>query len=269
MHLQTLVLIIFSMFSVVVHAQQPDIFSAYNIVVDATSASAEEARYNALEAGSRTAAQQILARLTPLSAHHKIPQVMRTFSSEEWVAGYEIFNERRTSFSYYALIDAHLEPGAIKMALIKNGIHFGQKWGARTLLIPVMESKKDEDEKSNLWLSAWSSIPETLGLLRLALPLGDLTDLRVMWEPNKSNLYYEDFSRLLNHYYCTEVVIVKASNTAKLLSVEYTQLTPTKTINKKATYTQKYDQPLTELYEKAVLDIVMKMDSALKGEHLW
>ncbi len=154
-------------------AQGVDPFTITDVAVDATAATAVEARNRAMADGQRAAYQRLLRRLTPESEWSRLPPAGGT-ALDALVRGFQVAGERSSATRYLARLTVTFHRDPVRQLLREAGIPFTETAARPALLLPVYRDAGGtllwED---NPWRQAWIDRPERDSLAPLLLPRRD------------------------------------------------------------------------------------------------
>jgi hypothetical protein len=158
--------------------ERDEVFSVKDVMVDATSTTAAQAREQALAAGQREAFRRLLARLTLKRDQAKLPKPDAT-ALVDLVQGYEVQEEKNSPVRYIATLTYQFKRRAVEALLRDAGVPFAETPSKPVVVLPVL---RDGDsallwDDPNPWRAAWANLPPSQGLVPFAVPLGDITDL--------------------------------------------------------------------------------------------
>ena len=136
--------------------READIYTIYNVEVDETSRNVTTSRDRALLKGQRSALERLFRRIILISDREKLP----SFSDAEvidFISGYEINDERRSSVRYLASLVVHFDRDKINDILGQYQIPFAETLGTAVRVLPVLEEAGALRlwEKDNKWRLAW------------------------------------------------------------------------------------------------------------------
>ncbi|MDG1004058.1 MAG: DUF2066 domain-containing protein [Emcibacteraceae bacterium] len=136
--------------------REATIYSLYNIKVDETSSNVAVARDRALRKGQRIALEQLFRRIILKNDREKLP----TFKDNEvveFISGFEINEEKRSSVRYIASLVVHFNRSKINDVLSFYKIPFAETLGTSVSVLPVLEKGGAILlwEEGNGWLDAW------------------------------------------------------------------------------------------------------------------
>lgn len=158
-----------------------DIFTVARVPVDASAASAEEARLIAQDRGRSQAMRILLQRLTPSEdwAYLPRPDLNELLNMQ---VGFEVEEERfstqATDNRYLARITYAFRPDMVRALLRAEHIAFSETQAAPALVLPVFTHGGSTIlwEEENPWAAAWYDFNLSHELVPLSMPLGDLGD---------------------------------------------------------------------------------------------
>ncbi len=190
-----------------------DIFTVSRVPVEATAASAEEARLIAQDRGRSRALQILLQRLTPSEDWPYLPRPRLTELLDMQV-GFEVENERFSTQSgsenlYLANITYSFRRDRIRPLLRSESIPFSESQAAPALVLAVFE-RGDERllwESSNPWAVSWHGMDLTHELVPMTLPRGDLADLTTVPVEDVVAGNWEALQFLANRYNVSRVLV--------------------------------------------------------------
>lgn len=161
-----------------------DIFTVARVPVDASAASAEEARLIAQDRGRSQALRILLQRLTPSEEWAYLPQPGLNELLNMQV-GFEVEEERFSTRAgaenrYLAQITYSFRPDHVRALLRGEHISFSETQAAPALVLAVFENGGApilwEDVAENPWAASWYTMDLSHELVPLSMPIGDLAD---------------------------------------------------------------------------------------------
>ena len=158
-----------------------DVFEMTNVPVDATAASAAEARESALAAGQREAFSRLLRRLTLRRDHAVLPSPDANTVST-YVLNFSVSDEKTSSVRYLANLHVRFKSADIRALLSEFGLPFAETISKPTVVLPVLEYNGALMlwEDVNKWRNIWLAQPPSSGLVPLVHPAGDLSDIETI-----------------------------------------------------------------------------------------
>lgn len=152
-------------------AQGLDPFTITDVPVDATAATAVDARARAVADGQRTAYQRLLRRMTPESEWSRLPPVSGN-ALDSLVRGFQVAGERTSATRYLARLTVSFHRDPVRQLLREAGIPFTETASRPALLLPVYRDATGTLlwEETNPWRRAWIERPERDSLAPLLLP---------------------------------------------------------------------------------------------------
>lgn len=155
-----------------------DLFTIAAVPVDATAASAAEARNAAVARGQREAFRLLIQSLVARDDQRRAPQV-NDARLNDLVQGFEIADERTSATRYIARLTVAFRPSAVRQLLRDAGVPYTESPGKPVLIVPVYEAGELRRlfDDPNPWRDAWAAREPHDGLVPLVLPVGDLDDV--------------------------------------------------------------------------------------------
>jgi len=206
-------------------AAADEIFAVKGIKVDATAASATEARDAAVAQGRPKAWTTLFRRLARERDWPSQPQ-LDDLTLMRMIRGIEIANERRSSTRYLADITYEFNPADVKRVLQQAGVAYTETAGKRVLVIPVVSGTAKPYELSSAWTKAWASADLGGGVVPMVLPSGAGGDMDVLARADLPRLKWESLSAIATRYNANEVLIAEASSAGEQVIVTLTRVTP-------------------------------------------
>ncbi|WP_226886854.1 DUF2066 domain-containing protein [Nisaea nitritireducens] len=155
------------------------IFEVRGVSVDAQAATAAQAQAQAIGEGRRQAWGRLINRLVPKAQASALPPL----SSDLLVGltvGYEVARERTSDVRYLGSLNFRFNPLAVRQYFASLGVAYAEVASQPMLILPVYNNGSKPllwDEESP-WLAAWLDRPNANGLVPVAVPYGDLADIR-------------------------------------------------------------------------------------------
>jgi len=158
-----------------------DVYTVTGVPIDATAASAQQAREQAVAQGQSRAARLLLERLALRADHPRLPQIDAN-TLANLVAGFQVANERTSPVRYLATLTVSFRPEAVRTLMREAGIPIAETASAPALVLPVWRSGSDLQlfDDRNPWREAWLKVAAGKGLVPLLTPLGDIGDLQAI-----------------------------------------------------------------------------------------
>jgi hypothetical protein len=195
-----------------------ELYAISGVAVDATAESATAARDSALAEGRPVAWQRLFRRLTPQTEWAKQPQ-LDDMALQRMILSFRVANERRSTTRYLADVTYQFNPTEVGRVMRQAGVAFAETQGRPVLLIPVMGGKFDLNTP---WGRAWANPSVSQGLVPITLPRGDVDDIRVLSQPDLTQLDWAALEPLATKYGVAQVVIALATpegNATQLIMV--------------------------------------------------
>lgn len=189
-----------------------EVFDSYRVdgvTVDATAASAAEAREQALAQGQVKAFNALVRRLTLRRDHGRLPR-RNSKQITNLVDGFEVTSERTSSVRYLAELSYRFKPVEIRKLLRAARIDFVDAPSRPMLVLPVYDGPSGLVlwDDPNPWRGAWSRLTRQGGLVRFVQALGDLSDFQLIDAVQAVEHDPEALSRIAQRYEAGHVLIV-------------------------------------------------------------
>lgn len=158
-------------------AKAPAIYTVSKVSVAADADNAVAAKEKALADAQQIALRALLKRMTPWSAHARLP-VLGGDIVERMVDGFAVRQESNSDTRYLATLDFSFEPNAVRDILNRFAIPYTDQQAPQVLLLPVLiEGGAIRPGSKNPWYEALSSVDTEHALtpMKLAAPRSDLS----------------------------------------------------------------------------------------------
>jgi len=155
------------------------VFEVRGVSVDAQAATAAQAQAQAIGEGRRQAWRRLTNRLVPKAQVGSLPPLSDDLLVGLTV-GYEVARERTSDVRYLGSLNFRFNPVAVRQYFTSLGIAYAEVASQPMLILPVYNNGSKPllwDEESP-WLAAWLDRPNAGGLVPIAVPYGDLADIR-------------------------------------------------------------------------------------------
>jgi hypothetical protein len=193
------------------HAIGPvEVFSV-SVPVDATAASAAQARDTARADGQRRAFRQLLERLTPAAEWRRLPRVDDA-TLTNMVIDFEVANERSSAVRYLADYTFRFRPDEVRRLLRDNAIPFAETPSKPVVVLPVLIAGEKPVlwEAPSAWRTAWNSVKSD-GLVPLAVPPGDPGDRAAIDAPQALAAAPDALAAIAQKYGADDAVVASAT----------------------------------------------------------
>jgi hypothetical protein len=192
-------------------AAHANVFEVRDVAVDVTANTAAQAREAALADGEAMAFRRLLERLT-LSEDHGVLPALKPGEISDYVSDFSISNEKTSAVRYLAQLHFRFKPAAVRGLLQGAGLQFAETPSKPVLVLPVYQPASGLVlwEDPNPWREAWSSRQSSGGLLHVALPLGDLTDIGALSVQQAVRGEVAALGKLANRYKAGDTVVAYA-----------------------------------------------------------
>ncbi|MEE9299735.1 MAG: DUF2066 domain-containing protein [Alphaproteobacteria bacterium] len=154
------------------------LFSVWGVPVDATAADASVAREKALIDGQRLGLRRVFERLAVADDYARLPNLSDE-QIKQMVVGFQILDERVAPDRYRATLNIDFKEDDVRRALRSAGARFSESRSRPIVVLPVYIDGETPIlwDEPNPWRATWSARSETLDLVPLIAPLGDLEDI--------------------------------------------------------------------------------------------
>jgi len=202
--------LVFFIASTAVHAG--NVFMVGKISVDATAASATEARALALQQGQQEALSIVLRRLTLRGEWPLLPapddMVVDDWVVDDLVEGFRVSGEKTGNKRYLATLSVTFKPNAIRGVLRARGTSITESQSRPALLVPVLENQDGlQAWGENWWRESWAARDLDNLPAPMTLPLGGLDDTTLL-SAEEALIGHPLKLQELNRRYGTDTVIV-------------------------------------------------------------
>jgi len=159
-------------------AAMPDVYEVGGVAVDVTAETAAKARDNALAEGHRKAFQQLLSRLTLRADRNRLPELTAD-GIAAYVRDFSVANEKTSSTRYLSAMTFRFKRESIRRLLADYRLSFAETPSKPVLVLPAYADSGAVVlwDTPNPWRTAWEETPISGGLVPIAMPLGDLSDI--------------------------------------------------------------------------------------------
>ena len=188
-----------------------NIFEVRDVAVDVTAKTAAQAREVALADGGAIAFRLLLQRLTLTEDHARLPE-LASGDVAAYVSDFSISDEKTSAVRYLAKLHFRFKPGEVRNLLRGAALLFAETPSKPILVLPVFQAASGLVlwEDPNPWLEAWNQREPVNGLVRLALPLGDLADINALKVQQAVRGDVAALSKLAERYKAGDAVVAYA-----------------------------------------------------------
>ncbi|MGB0087414.1 MAG: DUF2066 domain-containing protein [Rhodomicrobiaceae bacterium] len=158
-------------------AKTSGVYTVAKVSVSADADNAVAAKEKALAQAQQIALRALLTRMTPWSAHGRLP-VLNSDMIERMIEGFVVRRESNSNTRYIATLDFSFEPNAVRDILNRFELPYTDQQAPQSLLLPVMvEGGAVRPGSKNPWFEALSGVDgeHTLAPIKLASPRSDLS----------------------------------------------------------------------------------------------
>lgn len=211
--------------TLVAHAAA-DLYSVRAVPVDATAASAIEARDIAIANGRAEAWTRMFRRLAIEADWGKQPQ-LDPVRLAAMVQGFSVSNERRSSTRYLADINYTLNKDEVARAMRESGAVFTEARAQPVLILPVYDGGAGNVlwGDINPWNQAWAVAGLGGELVPLLAPSGDVEDIGLVTTEAALGGDWAALTPIADKYGVTKIIVARAAKSATGVSVDLFSVT--------------------------------------------
>ena len=198
-----------------------DLFNVEGVQVDVTAENAIAARDQAFEKAQQQAFATLAQRMLSDSEAAAFTTPGTSVISS-LIQDYEITEEKLSAVRYIGTYTFRFKDKAVRRYFQGSGAEYTDVSSRPMLVLPFYEYKGRTVLWSpyNSWMSAWNRASEFRGLVPIAVPLGDLEDVKDVGEGQALNYDEYGLQRMLKRYQAGEAVIAIAVPDQDLSMVE-------------------------------------------------
>lgn len=182
-------------------------FTVRGVAVDATASSATEARMRAMADGQLAAARAVVERLTLPESRDALPP-MTAEIARQLVGGIEVDEENVAGNRYFGAVSVSFRPQQVRGFLAQAGVPFLDSPTRPLLLVPIWN--RSTVFVDNPMLEAFSRSNAPHFLTPVAVPAGDLEDVRALSLQQALNADPEALRQLAARYGASRILLVRA-----------------------------------------------------------
>lgn len=250
-------------------AEDDDPFTVTNLNVFAESDSLDNARREAMNDGTKQAFEILMKRLMPTPMHWKIDNIKKT-DIYDIVDTSQVLKERMTSRSYMGTVSVTFNKNEIKNILNRLGANYADKYGLKTLVIPILKSHNRYTLwGSNDWNDAWGEMPLTLGLSNFAYAMGDLKDLDEVSPETVMKNQVTNYKTIMDRYEVDRILFIIADELHTVFDVKLRLLSFKDDITLTSLEDKTVEMDGKEIYKHLATDLLTKMDDYYKGLNIF
>ncbi len=162
-------------------ADEDEVFTIAGVKVDATAATAAEARDKALAEGQRKAMDRLFDRIVLAGDRQRLGYV-KFATVAELVRDFDVTGEKTSSVRYLAELRVRFKPDDVRELLRGRNVGFAETRSKPLLVLPVYEQAGAYSlwGSPNPWRDAWNAAPQADGLVPLVRPRGDINDVAII-----------------------------------------------------------------------------------------
>lgn len=193
-----------------------DVYTVSGVPVDATAASSQAARDQAIANGERRAARLLLERLAQRRDYPRLPQI-NPADLNAMIEGFSVSHERTSAVRYLADLTVIFKPEAVRNLMAQSGIPIAETPSRPVLVLPVWRDAGGAKlfDETNPWRDAWMRIATGKGLVPLLTPLGDVSDLNAISADQAMSGNAAALAAIAQRYNVGEVIVAVATGDAR------------------------------------------------------
>lgn len=192
-------------------AAAADVFRVTGVSVDATAASASEARELALAQGQLAAAQRLIERLTLPDDRAFMPAIDER-TAFLLVSGLEVDEEKASGTRYIATISVSFDPEQVRGYLRAQRVAFVESRTRSMVVVALWRGGgKTRLWTDNPWLEGWSQARLGDELVPLVAPTGELGDIAALSVAQAEDLDLSALRTLAGNYGADRVLLAVGS----------------------------------------------------------
>ncbi len=254
------------------------VFRVSGITVDATAATAAEAREAAIAQGHRRALDALMARLVLEADQDRLPQLSAS-KILELVRDFSVADERTSTVRYLAELTFRFNPDAVRDLFRVYGVRFTGTRSKPLVVLPVLETQTETGtetllwEEANSWYLVWVQRSFEDELVPLIVPLGVLGDVAAIDAGRAVAGDAEALSEIAWRYAAEAALVVQASLTgdpeagSASLDVSALRIGDTSELVFGIRLTQVEPGPLEDFLGVAIEELVGSLQADWKAEN--
>ena len=248
-------------------AQEVDVYTVSDVIVDETATSASTAREQALAAAHLAAFRRLVQRLVPPDQRRLVPN-LPLGEIAPMVLSFGIDTEKTSSVRYIGVLTFRFKRAEVRRFLQVRGIGFAETRSKPVLLLPVFHdgARKRLWDEPNPWFEAWKATPPTDGLVPLQLPAGDLADVQDITAEQAATGETAEIRAITERYGAGAVIVSEASLGTGSLGQRAINVSvqifggPSDGQTRVRSVEIQPDEPLESAFLRAALDIQMQIE---------
>lgn len=192
------------------------VFTIEGIKVDVTADSAVSARAQALPKAQKKAFQQLLRRLLSPDQVNMLAMPdeggVNTDFISSMVKDFEITEEQRSDVRYIGTFTYRFKGEAVREFLKSQGMAYTDVSSKPVLILPFYQMGETPVlwHDDNPWLAAWKRVPLYQGLVPIAVPIGDASDVSDIGDEQALTYDPDRLTNMMNRYHAGQTVIALA-----------------------------------------------------------
>ncbi len=201
-------------------AQANTLFTVTDVQVDVTAKSAVEARQQAFDEAQLKAFDVLAERMLPADQKEtfKAPDAATVSTM---IMDYEVTKERLSNVRYVGTYKFRFKESSVKKFFSQSGVSYTDVISKQLLILPFYEHQQKQMLWSpfNIWMQAWNRVENQSALVPVAVPLGDLSDVKDIGDNEALSYDPARLEDLLARYDAGEAVLAIATPDTALAMV--------------------------------------------------
>ena len=191
-------------------AQESEVFTVRDVVVDVTAGSSAGARDQAIGQAQSQAFDMLVRRLTPRSDGRQAA-ALAGGGVETLVDSFEVQEERSSAVRYIGTFTVRFRPAAVRQLLLSNGVRYAEVRSKPVLVLPVEHAGGQPVlwERETAWRQAWAENASPDGLLPVLVPAGDVEDVAAVGAAEAVAGQADALARIAQRYGAGEVLVAE------------------------------------------------------------
>ncbi len=251
-----------------------NVYTVADVRVNETAEDAGKARKIALDKAQAQAFVALLDRLVSPRSRDKAPALGEA-EIATLVQAIEVGEEKIGGTTYQAQVTVRFHPDKVRSLLKEKQVEFAEKIAPLALVVPMLQENNQVYlwEPQNLWRDAWNKHAYMSWAVPVAIPAGDLEDVRVLSSRNVMLGDFKALEQLASRYHAGEVILAEAMieeravDKPPVLNVLLRFLKGTQIRSEKTLYVEGEEgQDRAALFEKAINGVVQTLEEQWKKQ---
>ncbi len=258
-----------------VGGQSAEVFEVLGVAVDVTADNAARAREQALAEGTGLAFRRLLERMTMRAHYGQLPKPGRD-EIVTYVNDFSVAEEKTSAVRYLARLDFRFKAAEVRALLIDYGLPFAETPSKPVLVLPVYQVAGALFlwDEPNPWREAWTRRPRTDGLVPVALPLGDLSDIAAIGAEQAVKGDVQRLSAISVRYNTGDTMVAHAilrMGAGGRPNLEVSTSRQGASLNEQSvvqTFSGEFGESLEDLLTRAAIELTQSMEDNWKQSNL-